>query len=168
MLECDFLSVPIHDKTDHIPRAPSPLKQKILYAENYDIVVFSLLLSYLPLPQQRLKCCIRAHRLLRLHGLLLLITPDSSHQNKHAPMMKAWKFCIESIGFHRWKYFKDTHLHCVAFRKITAIQPDCEKLMQAPYQLYIPQDKHAIEVSSTDSDSSDINFLSHLPFFEQQ
>ena len=62
-------------------------------------------------------CCINAHKVLLFHGILLIITADSSHQNKHVDMMKSWCTAIEKVGFHRWKYVKDVHLHCMGFRK---------------------------------------------------
>ena len=72
-----------------------------LHGDSYDVVVFSLLLSYLPSTSQRMSCCVNAHRVLRLHGLLLIVTPDSSHQNRHAALMVGWRTCIEALGFHR-------------------------------------------------------------------
>lgn len=123
VLECDFLSVNIVSKSDQlihcqreqcvdcqpkIPTAHETAKAArpihippYLYGDYYDVVVFSLLLSYLPCTTQRLTCCINAHRVLQLHGLLLVVSPDSSHQNKHAALMVKWKQCIEAIGFHR-------------------------------------------------------------------
>ena len=73
-----------------------------LVGDYYDVVVFSLLLSYLPCTVQRLTCCVHAHRVLQPHGLLLVVTPDSSHQNRHAALMKDWRHCVESVGFHRY------------------------------------------------------------------
>lgn len=107
---------------------------------SFDVVVFCLLLSYFPHPEQRLKCCFNAHKILRLHGLLLVVTPDSSHQNKHAAMMKEWKAGIEGLGFCRWKYSKEEHLHCMAFRKVTNSTGDC-----GHNNLSIPQDSHEAE-----------------------
>ena len=136
---CDFLNVTISDdkrKTQVVGDHLDYIK-----AASYDIAVFSLLLSYLPSTEQRLKCCINAHKALCLHGLLLIITPDSSHQNRHAGMMKAWKQCIESIGFHRWRYVKDTHLHCMAFRK-TRVSVDYDVSLSTHHLLYIPQDNN--------------------------
>jgi hypothetical protein len=86
---------------------------------SFDVVVFCLLLSYLPAKAQRWTCCLKAHKLLKDNGLLIIITPDSSHQNKNMAMIKSWKTAIESIGFLRWKYHKDHHTHCMAFRKKT-------------------------------------------------
>ena len=73
-----------------------------LVGDYYDVVVFSLLLSYLPCTVQRMTCCMNAHRVLQPHGLLLVVSPDSSHQNRHAALMKDWRHCVESVGFHRY------------------------------------------------------------------
>lgn len=112
-----------------------------LCAEYYDVIVFSLLLSYLPSTKQRMTCCINAHQVLQLHGLLLIVTPDSSHQNKHARLMTQWRQCIEAVGFHRWKYEKLAHLHCMAFCK-TRTMRDYDSIMSSYHLLLtIPQDK---------------------------
>lgn len=57
----------------------SPLSSPITHLppSSFHTVVFSLLLEYLPSTSQRLKCCLKAHRLLVTHGLLVIITPDS-------------------------------------------------------------------------------------------
>ena len=110
--------------------------------QSFDVVVFCLLLSYFPHPAQRLKCCSNAHKVLRMHGLLLVVTPDSSHQNRHAALMKQWKSGIEGLGFSRWKYNKEEHLHCMAFRKVTNVTYMCA---DDDDQLIIPQDSHKVE-----------------------
>lgn len=112
---------------------------KILPSELFHVVVFSLLLSYFPSAFQRWECCRKAHQLLRPNGLLLIITPDSSHQNKNAAMMKSWKTGIESLGFVRWKYEKQTHLHCMAFRKVAPCHSSNYGNGDAE-MMYIPQD----------------------------
>ena len=76
---------------------------------------------------------------MQLNGLLLIITPDSSHQNRHVDMVKSWKKVIESLGFTRWRYIKDTHLHYMAFRK-TTLEPPSQCSDVSPDMLYIPQD----------------------------
>ena len=118
VIKCDFLSVPLlKQDVSSSPSTPSNPTGSglILYESSHDVVVFSLLLSYFPCSSQRLRCCHKAHSLLRVHGLLLIITPDSSHQNKHTDMMKSWRAAIESIGFHCCVYHKSQHLHCLAF-----------------------------------------------------
>ena len=78
-----------------------------LRAYSCDAVVFCLLLSYMPTPALRLEACRRARALLRPSGLLLIVTPDSSHVGKAAARMKRWRASIEALGFRRWR--------CVAF-----------------------------------------------------
>ena len=143
VLYCDFLSVDISESSTRSERKGEVAGNSInhIKAGSFDIVVFSLLLSYFPSTHQRLQCCINAYKALCLHGILLIITPDSSHQNRHAGMMKSWKQCIEAIGFHRWKYAKDTHLHCMAFRK-TRTDIDYGSCLANHHMLYIPQDSH--------------------------
>eukprot|EP01135_Chromosphaera_perkinsii_P006331 Nk52_evm60s485 gene=Nk52_evmTU60s485 len=87
-------------------------------AESFDVVVFSLLLSYFPSPLQRWQACAKAHELLQVNGLLLVVSPDSNNVNKNAPVMKDWKLGIENLGFLRLKYVKHEHLHLMAFRKV--------------------------------------------------
>lgn len=130
VLQCDFLNVRIMTRGES---AGTAAKQELLIHRDgntvhgiregsFDVVVFSLLLSYMPSTEQRMECCIKAHSLLVPHGILLIITADSSHQNRHVDMMKSWRSAIEAVGFQRWKYVKDVHLHCLGFRK-TLLSP---------------------------------------------
>ena len=128
------------------------LQSNQLEAEYYHVVVFCLLLSYFPSPFQRWKCCIHAHQLLINNGLLLIITPDSSHQNRNSKMVKSWKEAIESIGFIRCKYAKLDHLHCMAFRKSCNVTKNDANDF-APL-MYIPQDFNFTEIQSIDLDNS--------------
>lgn len=100
----------------------------------------------------------KAHKLLRDGGLLIIITPDSSHQNKNAKMMKSWKKAIESIGFTRWKYHKDSHTHCMAFRKKSLCTNVSQEEMEVQFSemLYIHQDfQDNIEEDKVDSTRTD-------------
>ncbi|XP_006822481.1 S-adenosylmethionine sensor upstream of mTORC1-like [Saccoglossus kowalevskii] len=145
--KCDFLNLQLHpplqlaeDTLDtYLKNLKNPVDE--LPRESFHVVVFSLLLSYFPSPYQRWICCQKAHSLLQMNGLLLIITPDSSHQNKHASMMKSWKCAIESMGFKRWRYIKYMHMHFMAFRKVSNQQ---SILMSEanPDMMYIPQDFH--------------------------
>ncbi|CAO2602782.1 S-adenosylmethionine sensor upstream of mTORC1, partial [Lemmus lemmus] len=149
--KCDFLNLqlqqPLQLAQDAIDAFLKQLKNPIdsLPGELFDVVVFSLLLSYFPSPYQRWICCKKAHELLVLNGLLLIITPDSSHQNRHAMMMKSWKIAIESLGFKRFKYSKFSHMHLMAFRK-TSLKTTSDLVSRNyPGMLYIPQDFNSVE-----------------------
>ncbi|XP_039225721.1 S-adenosylmethionine sensor upstream of mTORC1 isoform X3 [Crotalus tigris] len=149
--KCDFLNLQIHQPLqlaqDAIDAFLKQLKNPIdsLPGELFHVVVFSLLLSYFPSPYQRWICCKKAHELLVLNGLLFIITPDSSHQNRHAMMMKSWKIAIESLGFKRFKYSKFSHMHLMAFRKISLKTTSDLVSRNYPGMLYIPQDCNTVE-----------------------
>ncbi|XP_026991343.2 S-adenosylmethionine sensor upstream of mTORC1 [Tachysurus fulvidraco] len=130
-LASDALNAFLHQLHDPIETLPGQL---------FHVVVFSLLLSYFPSPYQRWLCCKKAHELLTLHGLLLIITPDSSHQSHHALMMRSWRVAIESLGFKRYKYVKFSHMHMLAFRKISVTTSSDLVSHNYPEMLYIPQD----------------------------
>lgn len=142
---------------------------KILPAGSFHIIIFSLLLSYFPSCVQRWECCKKAHRLLCTNGILLVITPDSSHQNKNSAMMKSWKTGIESLGFVRWKYQKQTHLHCTAFRKVAPCHT-YHYSSGSSELMYIPQDfqeeeevrKPLVGLCSESDESQIMTWLSEL------
>ncbi|KAK7891613.1 hypothetical protein WMY93_023576 [Mugilogobius chulae] len=131
--KCDFLNLQL--------QPPLQLSRDAVEAFlPLHVVVFSLLLSYFPSPYQRWICCKKAHELLDLHGLLLIITPDSSHQNRHALMMRSWRVAVESLGFKRYKYVKYAHMHLIAFRKVSLATTSDLVSRNYPEMLYIPQD----------------------------
>lgn len=90
---------------------------RCLRKESFDVVVFCLLLEYIPSPKQRFICCKKAYDLLRLNGLLCIVTPDSKHQNANVHLYKLWKITLGFLGFSRVKYEKLTHFHGMIFRK---------------------------------------------------
>ncbi|XP_013395205.1 uncharacterized protein LOC106162450 [Lingula anatina] len=152
---CDFLhlelSEPLQLAVDTMDSYLQSVKDPIerLPAECFHVVVFSLLLEYFPSAYQRWLCCQKAQQLLMINGLLLVITPDSGHQNRNAPMMKSWKKAIESLGYKRWKYVKQEHLHCMAFRKIHRSSTESYLVGDVtPDMMYIPQDFHEIKIQS--------------------
>ncbi|XP_070559505.1 S-adenosylmethionine sensor upstream of mTORC1-like [Ptychodera flava] len=146
--KCDFLNLqlnpPLQLASDSVNTFLRNLNDPIdtLPKECFHVVVFSLLLSYFPSPYQRWICCQKANQLLQKNGLLLIITPDSSHQNKHTSMMKSWRRAIESMGFKRWKYVKYMHMHFLAFRKVSSAESSLIMGDANPEMLYIPQDFH--------------------------
>lgn len=121
-------------------------KNRLLYlpTDHYDIIVFSLLLSYIPNPTTRWQMCERAYRLLKTNGILILVMPDSNPQNKYVSLIftisemnfacylilysflvyrssnlvSHWKITFEKLGFQRIKYHKDVHLHLITLRKV--------------------------------------------------
>ena len=84
--KCDFLTVPLTDDDEiWFSREVRESGSKIdtvtgLPKDRYDVVIFSLLLEYLPTPGLRYEAVRRAAELLTEYGLLVIVTPDSSHQ----------------------------------------------------------------------------------------
>ncbi|KAG8580805.1 hypothetical protein GDO81_007421 [Engystomops pustulosus] len=155
--KCDFLNLQIQRPLQLAPDAVDAFLKQLrnpidnLPAELFHVVVFSLLLSYFPSRYQRWICCKKAHELLELNGLLLIITPDSSHQNRHAMMMKSWKIAIESLGFKRMIYSKFSHMHLMAFRK-TSLKTTSDLITRNyPDMLYIPQDFNTVAEEESSS-----------------
>ncbi|XP_016378750.1 probable methyltransferase BTM2 homolog [Sinocyclocheilus rhinocerous] len=144
--KCDFLNLqlqqPLQLASDALDAFLRQLRGPIdaLPAQLFHVVVFSLLLSYFPSPYQRWLCCKKAHELLTLNGLLLIITPDSSHQGRHTLMMRSWRVAVESLGFKRYKYVKFSHMHLIAFRKVSPTTISDLVSRNYPEMLYIPQD----------------------------
>nr|XP_039257492.1 S-adenosylmethionine sensor upstream of mTORC1-like [Styela clava] len=170
--KCDFIKVDVSSdikeeekfqQTVTTLSAQQAPEISILPSSYFHIVVFSLLLTYIPSPQVRWEICQKAHKVLQTNGLLLIITPDSSHQNKNAALMKRWKNAIEQIGFQRIKYSKDRHLHFMAFRKVP---PDFlwdKRKISEIYSnkieklcLNIPQDFHDCDDGTENKTDNDI------------
>lgn len=143
---CDFLNVQIDNKeSKHSADCIISFKRN-----SFDIVVFSLLLEYLPSPKQRFECCKQAYEVLKKEGLLIIITPDSKHVGANAKLMKSWRFILANIGFSRVKYEKLPHIHCMAFRKsfdkqITLNWVKIYEKQQTFKEMFIPQDFKASE-----------------------
>lgn len=159
MYKCDFLNLqlqqPLQLASDALDAFLRQLRDPIetLPGQLFHVVVFSLLLSYFPSPYQRWLCCKKAHELLALHGLLLIITPDSSHQGRHALMMRSWRVAIESLGFKRYRYVKFSHMHMLAFRKVSITTSSDLVSHNYPEMLYIPQDFGTLDEDDAFRDS---------------
>ncbi|XP_022909974.2 S-adenosylmethionine sensor upstream of mTORC1 [Onthophagus taurus] len=115
VLQCDFINLKICEITKISNNTINSLAQN-----SFHVIVFSLLLEYLPTPEFRFICCEKAYKLLKPEGLLIIITPDSNHVGVNAKLMKTWRFILAQIGFSRIKYEKLKHLHCMGFRKSLA------------------------------------------------
>lgn len=172
VFKCDFLSVDI--EKDDIRQSNSINSLKKCF---FDVVVFSLLLEYLPSPKQRLECCQRAYEVLKYEGLLMIITPDSKHVGANANLMKSWRFILATFGFYRVKYEKLPHIHCMAFRKsidkqVTLNWVKIYEKKQIFKEMFIPQDftlkvfneNYNKQSSGTEQDYSvTIDLFSELP-----
>ncbi|GBL91063.1 S-adenosylmethionine sensor upstream of mTORC1 [Araneus ventricosus] len=138
VLPCDFLQAEINKSSNVEDISDSNLE---FFEESFDVVVMSLVLEYLPAAEQRAIFCFKAWQLLHQNGLCIIITPDSKSLHHNAPMMKSWKTALEKIGFKRIKYEKLTHLHCMAFCKVSRISSvDISSCKSLSDLLYIPQD----------------------------
>ncbi|KAK3871656.1 hypothetical protein Pcinc_023214 [Petrolisthes cinctipes] len=156
-------------KTEQPSELPTCQEIRTLPGSFYDVVIFSLLLEYLPSPSQRLACCRNAYRVLKPGGILALITPDSKHQNANAHVYKLWRLSLSYLGFSRVKYQKCAHFHGLVFRKALCFEAclhDAARLMQdvkgvqvkgkfaridydkVKYEMYIPQDFNEDESDS--------------------
>ncbi|KAG8194923.1 hypothetical protein JTE90_021384 [Oedothorax gibbosus] len=168
VVQCDFLSIDILPQTNYAV----PLSTTLTFHEkSFDIVVFSLVLTYLPATEQRTVFCFKAWQLLKLHGLLIIISPDSKSLHHNIPMVKSWKQALENIGFVRVKYDKLSHLQCMAFRKCrTHSEFDVASCVSLAHLLYTPQDNKIYEEDVCDDvgDREDDDFVckqfSELPF----
>ncbi|XP_063978564.1 S-adenosylmethionine sensor upstream of mTORC1 [Diachasmimorpha longicaudata] len=152
VLKCDFLDVVIGNTTE--VRDNRELVQ--LEKNYYDVCVFSLLLEYLPSPDQRFHCCEKAHDILKPGGLLIIVTPDSKHVGANARIMKSWRFVLSHLGFMRIAYEKLKHVHCICFRKcfdeavaarwaqIQVLERE-DLLFKALDKIFIPQDFQEIK-----------------------
>ena len=98
------------------------------------VVIFSLLLSYLPTPKLRQQCVLNAHRVLRCNGLLIVISTRTQNRRRSRDdddggnWIKQWCDGIESIGFHRTHQDVGAHLVGLSFRK-TSLTPNVTALL---------------------------------------
>jgi len=72
-----------------------------LPAAFFDVIVFSLVLSYIPSAEKRTEAVWKARRLLRPGGLLLIITPFSTIRLTNSiqlPIMREWRTAMEAMA----------------------------------------------------------------------
>ncbi|XP_072748834.1 S-adenosylmethionine sensor upstream of mTORC1 [Anoplolepis gracilipes] len=148
VFRCDFLNVAIGKE-----KILSPDAREIhqLPVDSFDVVVFSLLLEYLPCPKQRYNCCRNAYDVLKIGGILIIVSPDSKHVGANARLMKSWRYTLSRLGFMRIKYEKLRHIHCLAFRKCACKDvatrwcdlqrfSESDKKYMSETEIFIPQD----------------------------
>lgn len=141
--KCDFLNVNLSDKRNIESEGFSELTE--LPRSHFEVVVFSLFLEYLPASKQRTDCCLKAYDLLKSEGILIIITPDSSHKQLNARLMKNWRYTLGIYGFSRIKIENLKHITCMVFRKSIdrAIPWNWSNIHKESYmseELKIPQD----------------------------
>lgn len=148
--DCDFLNVDLIE--DNRPPADNNSKMITqLKSRYFDVIVFSLLLEYLPASEQRLKCCEKAYQLLAPEGIFIIITPDSKHVAANAKLMKTWRYALALMGFGRIKYEKLEHITCMVFRKcfdaeVSRRWARLHKENYMDYKIEIPQDNNDLEI----------------------
>lgn len=160
---CDFLEVPVASALQIQGR-----KVEALQSNHFHVVFFCLLLEYLPSSIQRIESCKKAYKVLQSQGILIIITPDSSHEMKNSKQIKNWRWTLAQIGFQRVKVEKLRNLTCMAFRKSLApeIPQRWANQHKEPYmnfELKIPQDKPTTNVHDEQIDF-DASLMSELPF----
>lgn len=180
VFRCDFLNVAIGRE-----KILSPDTREIhqLPTKSFHAVVFSLLLEYLPCPKQRYICCRNAYDVLKIGGLLIIVSPDSKHVGANARLMKSWRYALSRLGFMRIKYEKLRHIHCLAFRKCACKDvatrwcelqhfSEDDRRYMSETEIFIPQDFQAIcpeerREKLDEYDKSDLaSIFSELPFDE--
>ncbi|CAN7994402.1 unnamed protein product, partial [Ixodes pacificus] len=116
VLECDFLKLRVTDPSGG-RWSPYVLTNPLveLPAASFQVVVLCMVLEYLPSCLQRWTFCRKAAALLRPYGLLLVVTPDSKHQQRNAAMVASWREALGNLGLPKLRYEKRQHLHCMAF-----------------------------------------------------
>ena len=134
--KCDFLRVPIEELTesDVIIKNDASDSVEGLKENGYDVIIFCLLLEYLPSPRLRYKACERAKRLLKTNGLLLIVTPDSSRNHtKNESQMKSWRLAQANMGMLRIYIENQKHLRFLGFVKVD--QRKCLTKSSCPHKL---------------------------------
>lgn len=179
VLRCDFLNVTIGEE-EILSQDKRELCQ--LAVNSFNVVVFSLLLEYLPCPKQRYICCKNAYYVLKSGGVLIIVSPDSKHIGANAKLMKSWRYTLSKLGFMRIKYEKLRHIHCLMLMKcacknvatrwaeLQSFSKNSNKYI-SDNKIFIPQDFQSVssdekqENTKCEHDESDLmNTFSELPF----
>lgn len=128
VFKCDFLRVPIVDIDEAVAikskketvNNTDPFQEVECLKENgFDVVIFCLLLEYLPSSRLRYNACQKAKKLLKTDGLLLIVTPDSSRNHaKNERQMKSWRLAFSKMGMLRIYIENQKHLRFLGFVKV--------------------------------------------------
>lgn len=110
VLEGDFLNVQFFDRIEDENGAETLLKTSSsssskrlegLKLSSFNIVVLSLVLTYVPTPENRFQMIINARKCLKGDGdgLLMIIEPHGFDKSKENLVAKTWQKTIENVGF---------------------------------------------------------------------
>lgn len=150
---CDFLKMPLSNENEI-----SFVESKLVALPNkyFDVVVFSLVLEYLPTSNQRMDLCRNAYEVLKFEGILIIITPDSKHIGANARLMKNWRYTLSLMGFSRINITKLAHITCMVFRKalFKEVPQRWAEIHKEEYMenvINIPQDFNHFESSGSES-----------------
>ena len=110
VLEGDFLNAQFFDRIEDENGAETLLKTSSsssskrlegLKLSSFNIVVLSLVLTYVPTPENRFQMIINARKCLKGDGdgLLMIIEPHGFDKSKENLVAKTWQKTIESVGF---------------------------------------------------------------------
>eukprot|EP01062_Namystynia_karyoxenos_P012107 TRINITY_DN14348_c0_g1_i1.p1 TRINITY_DN14348_c0_g1~~TRINITY_DN14348_c0_g1_i1.p1 ORF type:complete len:391 (+),score=136.65 TRINITY_DN14348_c0_g1_i1:116-1288(+) len=92
----------------------------------FDAVVFSLVLSYIPSAALRLQAVRNAFRALRPQGLLVIQEPRTVGKRAAQQWLQPWRETIEALGMARQGQAIMGQLVCVTFRKSSAAAEPAE------------------------------------------
>lgn len=109
----------MRQKKDGAPKAKSPRIPKQLAgvrASSAHVVIFSLVLSYMPCPRMRYAAIVKAHRVLRPLGLLIVVSTRTQGK-RSGDWVPTWVAQISGIGFALMQKTVRHQLVLLAFRK---------------------------------------------------
>jgi len=118
---CDFLNVDLAPET-LVEDCGNRAEVKCLKRAGYHVVIFCLLLEYLPSADLRLKAVEKAVEALMEGGVLCIITPDSCHQARNSDQLSSWKLGLGLLGLSKVTYTKSKHFHGLVYRKPSLLQ----------------------------------------------
>ena len=167
VFKCDFIRVPITqmDKPYVISEYDESYSITSLKENGFDVVVFCLLLEYLPSPRLRYVACQRAKSLLKTNGVLLIVTPDSSkNQAKNEIQMKSWRLAMANMGLLRIYIEKQRHLRCLGFVKVDKLyenicKEESEKIKSALSSTTIAESQDRYMISEPKSEDETLLFI---------
>jgi len=162
----DFLKLNVSEKSEFNEHEVISLQWK-----SFDVVVFCFLLEYLPQTKPRYDCCMKAYQLLKHNGLLIILTPDSCHQQRNNVIIKGWKEALLQIGFQQVYYEKKQHFHGLVVRKLSKEQHTLALLEAGLHteinidnissKFVIPQDSNTRETSIIKTSVPEHNTITH-------